>query len=523
MNTAANTAKAREASAREIGKAVKHSFVYGMGGMLQKAVSFLLLPFYTHYLAPRDYGILEILTLAMSLLGMFLSFGVPSALLRYYGSADTDEERRRIVSTAYLCVSGFGLFIIAIGTVLVRPISLLLFGPGVPATYLLLMLIFFILGFINTVPVAYLRAEEASGAIVAIETGCAFCILALSIYLVAVLKLGVLGVLLSQVVTVAVVSPVLAVWMIRRIGVYVDSGLLRKLVSFGAPLVFASLAMFTLNFSDRLFLQRFRSLDAVGIYSVGYKFGYMINFLLIQPFNTMWMARMYQIERREDAHRIFAQVFVLYSVLLISVALGFALFGSELVKIMADSRYAAGARVVPPVVLAYVFLGIGSYLQLGTFLASRTTLIGIVSLVAGVLNLGLNYFLIRPYGMMGAAWATTMGFLTISVGSAYCSQRVYPLDLGYGRVLRGLGLAMSIFFLSRTIRFQNLWTSCLVKGAMLSAFLALLVVARVIHREEIHTIRSLVSGAATWLGLKPFASSSNPDDVGVEIGGPTRR
>jgi len=68
-----------------------------------------------------------------------------------------------------------------------------------------------------------------------------------------------------------------------------------------------------MNFSDACFWQHLRSLEIVGIYSVGYKFGYMINFLLIQPFNMMWMARMYQIHKRADSRQIFKQVFVLYS------------------------------------------------------------------------------------------------------------------------------------------------------------------------------------------------------------------
>jgi O-antigen/teichoic acid export membrane protein len=99
--------------------------------------------------------------------------------------------------------------------------------------------------------------------------------------------------------------------------------------------------MFTLNFSDRFFLQRLVSLDAVGIYSVGYRIGFMLNFLLIQQFNMMWQARMYVIDRSPDRQKIFGQVFVLYSLVLIFAALGLSLFSPEVIAIMVDPRYAS--------------------------------------------------------------------------------------------------------------------------------------------------------------------------------------
>src|SRR4051794_36113817 len=56
-----------ETVASEIQTAVRHTAVYGVGSIVIKVLSFLMLPFYTHYLTPADYGVLEILDLSMSL------------------------------------------------------------------------------------------------------------------------------------------------------------------------------------------------------------------------------------------------------------------------------------------------------------------------------------------------------------------------------------------------------------------------------------------------------------------------
>ena len=65
------------------------------------------------------------------------------------------------------------------------------------------------------------------------------------------------------------------------------------------------------------------------------------------------------------------------------------------------------------------------------YLKSRTGLIGTVTAGAAAVNLVANYFLILRFGMIGAAWATVLGFLVIAVGSYIGSQRVCPLALAH--------------------------------------------------------------------------------------------
>ena len=108
---------------RQIGTAVRHSVVYGLGSMAVKALGFLMLPFYTRYLLPSDYGVLEILDLSISLLGMFLNMGITAALLRSYAAAETAERKRQVVSTAFLVTAATGLITLLVSVGLVSPIS----------------------------------------------------------------------------------------------------------------------------------------------------------------------------------------------------------------------------------------------------------------------------------------------------------------------------------------------------------------------------------------------------------------
>src|SRR5689334_11004381 len=120
-----------ESVTKEVQTAVRHGAVYGVGNMLIKVLGFVMLPFYTHYLNPRDYGVLEILDLSMSMLGMFLNMGMTAALLRCYTAASGAEEKRKAVSTAFLFVAATGLFTFIAGFKLIAPASAMLVGPEV--------------------------------------------------------------------------------------------------------------------------------------------------------------------------------------------------------------------------------------------------------------------------------------------------------------------------------------------------------------------------------------------------------
>ena len=434
-----------EAVAKEIGTAVRHTAMYGLGSIVIKALGFLMLPFYTHYLSPRDYGVLEILDLSMSLFGMVLHMGIAPALLRAYAASKSPEQRRTTVSTAFLFVAATGLTTFAVGLLIVRPLSVLLLGPTVSTNYLLLSFTSFVLSYLATMPRAYLRALEASGMFTLLETGSLFLILLLNIYFIAVLKLGAMGILWSSVIVYAIQAVGLSAWMMRAVGIGFDGRILRQMAAFGLPLIFSNVALFALNFSDRFFLQRLRSLDVVGVYAVGYKLAFMINYMLVQPFYAMWQARMYGIYDQPEHATIFRQIFMFYSLVLTYAAMGIAVFSPEVVRVMADPRFAAGQEVVPIVALAYVFYGIGLYVQLGMFLANKTKAIGAVSSVAALLNLALNYVLIGKFGMVGAAWATLLGFAAIAAGGYWFSQRALHLNLGMPRVMAALGVAVALY------------------------------------------------------------------------------
>jgi O-antigen/teichoic acid export membrane protein len=211
----------------------------------------------------------------------------------------------------------------------------------------------------------------------------------------------------------------------------------------------SNMAIFALNFSDRFFLQHLRSLEMVGIYAIGYKFGFMINYLLVQPFTMMWQTRMYLVGDRSDHPAVFKRVFVSYSVLLIYGGLAVSVLSPEIITFMVDRRFAGSQNVIPLIALSYIFYGMSMYFQTGLLLTNRTRIIGLVGLAAAALNLVLNYFLILRFGIFGAAWTTVLSFAAIAVGNYWQSQRALRLRLGMGGIALALITSIGIYLLSR--------------------------------------------------------------------------
>src|SRR5664279_5847448 len=91
---------------------------------------------------------------------------------------------------------------------------------------------------------------------------------------------------------------------------------------FGLPLVPSALALWAINFIDRLFIGGYKGQAEVGVYSAAIKIASVITFVMF-AFRTAWPAFAYSIEDDRDARHTYA--FVLTYLLVIASWLALAL------------------------------------------------------------------------------------------------------------------------------------------------------------------------------------------------------
>ena len=69
---------------------LKNSLFYTIGNLLLKAFSFFLIPLYTSYLSPEQYGILNLSTSFSSVVSMALMMGLQYSVIRFFADYKND-------------------------------------------------------------------------------------------------------------------------------------------------------------------------------------------------------------------------------------------------------------------------------------------------------------------------------------------------------------------------------------------------------------------------------------------------
>jgi O-antigen/teichoic acid export membrane protein len=438
--------------AGQLRRLAKHSAIYGLGGLVSRILAVLLLPLYTSYLEPSDYGRVETLIALTAVLVTILRGGISSAFFRFYFDSEKAADRLRVVRTAFWFTMASATVGLVAGLALAAPIADLLLGSAthdglVRAAFLGLW--------------AQMNLEQLTALFRVEERSVSFVVAALirvavtvgtTVLLVVVLEQGALGVILGTAIGTLTVQLGLLAYRREQLGLTFDRSLLRTMNRFGLPLVPSALALWTVNFSDRFFIGQLAGQDDVGRYSLGVRIASAIVLMLV-AFRTAWPAFAYSIRDDREAARTYG--FVLTYVVFIgswaSLALG--LLAPWLVQVLAptNSAFWGGARVVAPLAFAGVAWAAYTVVAIGVGRARRTQFNWVVTGLAAALNVALNLVLVPRYGIMGAATAMVAAFSAMFVAMTWHAQRVFPVPYQWRRVATAVAAAAGLTVLGKAL------------------------------------------------------------------------
>jgi O-antigen/teichoic acid export membrane protein len=465
---------------------VKHSAIYGLGNLLNRAVAFFLLPVYTRSLGPEGYGILEILITTSAFLLPLLQIGIGSALFRsvlYF----KEKDERTSVSTAFYFVTSFSLCTTVVLYILSPSLSALLFRSY---DYTLFLRMIFIITFLNalkTVPFAKLRIENKSVTF-SIFASMSFCTeLLFNIYFVAMLKRGVEGILLSSLLTSSIFAIVYLTVIFRdlRCGFSFDE--LKNMLGFGVPLVPVAFAGLVMTLTDRYFLKFFAGLDIVGIYAVGYKLA-MIMALLVGAFQTAWPSMLFTIAKEEKAKDIFSRLLTYFLAVLFFIGMTISIFAPEIVLVVANEEFLEAARVVPFLTVGFICNGVYFMTAIGVQLRKKTVYLPAIFIPVALGNIALNYFLIPRWGMIGAACVALVSYLILALVSSRISLSFYLIRYEYVRILKLILVSFVVFFVSLFVGPAGSVFAVSLKIILCLLWLLILIGIRFFQKRELNKI-----------------------------------
>lgn len=477
----------------------RQASVYGLGELLTRGVAFVLIPIYTRFLTPADYGVLAIVDAISSVLMPLFGLGLAGAVVRFYFDFDDDERK------GYLGTISLGWIMLALVLVVLldrfgKSLSAPFFSKMAFSPYLRLGVWIAFLRAFGLIPLNLLRAQEQPARYRAL-TFLSFLVgTSAIIYFVVFRREGALGSLKGQFIANLVFAIVYSAFVAFNIRLQFSWSQFYASLGFGLPLVPHRLAQWALNLSDRLLLERYVELNAIGLYSLSYKVVTVMG-LVTSSINNAWVPIYYRIAK-EGRRDTLARLSTYYAVLVIGLGLGLALLSKEVIIILASSEFHEAYRMAPIIVAGYVMHGFYLVLVSSLFYANRSSLVAVATVASGAVNIFLNLWLMPRYGVMAAAWNTLMGYTVYFILVYVMSMRIYPLPYEYKRVALALGVAVGLFLLGyAVVDFPSLAVNVALKLVIIALFLLVLFGLGFFTPDEMAAARRVGRSLVDRLGI----------------------
>lgn len=420
----------------------RQSIIYGAGGLIQRVLAVLLLPIYTRYLTPSDYGTVETLIALTTVLVIVLRLGISTAFIRFYFDSKDPERRRLVLRTSFWFTMTMATVGLVLGLALSPEIASGLFGSSGEALVVAAAFVGLWAQMNWEQMLALFRVEERAVAFVSATLVNIGVTIAATLTLVVALDKGALGVIVGNFTGTLVVYVLLLGYRREQLGLQVDRDLLRAMNRYGLPLVPSALMLWVTNFSDRFLLLKLADSAEVGLYSVGVRVASAMA-LLLTAFRMSWPPFAYSIEDDREAKATYSFVLTYVMTFMTWVATGLALLSPWLVDLIAAPEFSRSSDVVGPLAFSVVLFSGYVVVAIGLGRTKRTQFNWVVTGAAAIVNVGLNVTLIPRYGMMAAAFATLAAYATMFVGMVWWARRVFPVSWQWRRVLTAVGIGVA--------------------------------------------------------------------------------
>ena len=440
------------------------SMIYGLGTVLLRGINLLVLPLYTHYLTPEDYGIVAISASLTALLSLIMPLSLYSAILPFFFKIDSAPNRKRMMGSIWFGMIGGGfLFALVFELFGARIFDIifpqLLFSPyGQISIWTAFFAIF------SFFPLNIYQAEEKPQLYVYWTSAALLLTVALTVMFVVFLEKGAFGYLLGTLVANIIMAIPFTVLTLKKIDFRIDFSYLKEATVFSLPLLPHGISNWALAVSDRAILQFYVSVSALGIYSLGYTFG-MIQIFIGVAITQAWIPFLFKriADEGEAGEPRLARMITYYVVFYSAVAIGLCFFAKDVIYIFTNESFHAAADIVPVIVVAYLWNGLYIIPLNFLILKDRTKLVPLVTIPAALINIALNIALVPHYGIAAAAWATFFAFLSQLLIVQVLAMRVYPFPYEFRRIAAVLLIAGGVIMLSGLID-TSPWIDFLIKS-----------------------------------------------------------
>lgn len=440
-------------------KLVSDTLIYGTFTILQRFLSFFMMPLYVRYLDKGDYGNITNIFAIIAIMMVIYSFGFENAFYRFYN----DDKKERVFSTSFLFVVFWGAILsgilIAFNSFIFPFIGE---AENIDEMVLYASIVLFI-DIIMLVPFANLRMERKTIKFsiykfltILIAIGC-------NIYFIAYKGKSGEYAFISQIIASSIGVLILLPIIFKNFTLDIKSSLYKEMIRYGLPTVPASASTLLLRSGDHILIPHLaeNGKEALAEYAANYKLALPM-MMFVTTFDYAWKPFYLSSYKEPDAKQFFTKVLNIFVFVACLIFLLVTFFIQDIVAIeifgksILPEDYQAGLRVIPYAMGGYFLLGLFNFFSMGLNIEKKTKFFPRAVGVAVVFNIVANIVLIPIYGYMASAWITLISYFISTFIIFKISKIIYPLNYNYKKIAGLIAITLLLFsvkFYTDTISF----------------------------------------------------------------------
>jgi O-antigen/teichoic acid export membrane protein len=491
---------------------------YTASSVLSKLIAVFLLPIYTAYLSPSDYGAAEVMLATVVAVSIVVRFGVIEAILRFYYLAG--ERPERVVATGFAAVFWSATVAAAVALAFAEPISEVLLERSDPGLARLAILGLWTLT-LWEYALTLLRLDERARAYFGITIINVLVTIPFTVWLVVVEDAGADGILLGTFGTGAFFVFGRLWQERRRLALIPDRAVLRRMLRFGLPTMPAELTLYSLSFIDRIILVRLAGLAEAGLYALAIKFANGMQ-VLARGFHLAWPPLAYSIADDSEARRAYALIVTWFAAMLAFAVTGLWLLSRWIVRLLATDEFFASHEAIGLLATGIALYSL--YLALVVVLGrtGRTEWSFPATAAAVAINVALNLALVPPLGIVGAGLALVISYVAVLALMYWFTQRLFPVPYEWRRLLAVVVCAAALVGAGEAFLPTEGAAGLAGRTALWLAYPVVLVALRVPTTEERRWLRAMLSPTAVAERLRKLRAEPAPAGAGQPAGADLR-
>ncbi|WP_420590898.1 oligosaccharide flippase family protein [Bacterioplanoides sp.] len=413
----------QQAANKQNPSGLSQAVYYGIGILMMKGISLLMMPYVTRQLDPAAYGLLETLLILADIGTIVIGFGLVEALYRY-----VNGERPNDASVVAGCLSlAFAITLMAIALLALFDDGLLRLLPAGIEVYQIWLIAIptFLEGFI-AIPLTLMRMQSLAKQFCLVNVAKAIIQAGLVIVL---LELG--GGIDAILIAGAIASTLMIIALLRfQFSFFDQAGFfdclkhcdLRRIGRYGAPIVLSRIGLFAITGLDRWLLADKVGVEQLAIYAIAAKFALVLG-LLMQPFGLWWFPQRIRLSQQPGGDKQCADYALLGANMGIFLGAAMMMTLPAFLILALPVDYHGAATLVIGLAVVGAIKNAGDLLNLGCFSGDSSQSQMWIQWCAAILAVAGYLWLIPQQGVWGAVMVLAVVYAVRLLLFYWYSQR----------------------------------------------------------------------------------------------------